>query len=595
MNSGTLNFTRYMFRKMYDKQFVVGNHHIAICEALNRVLDGECKRLIINIAPRYGKTELAVKNFIAMGLAVNPRAKFVHLSYSSNLAQDNSVAIKDIVTSESYRELFPGTKIKFGSDTKSRWDTEAGGGVYATSTLGQITGFGAGLVEEDGKPYEFGGAIVIDDPIKPEDALSDILREKVNQRFETTIRNRVNSRNTPIIIIMQRLHENDLCGYLTKTEPGEWEVLALPVIADDEALWSFKHTMEELQALRRINPFVFDTQYMQNPKPMEGLMYDRPFKTYQEIPYTHRAIRKNYTDTADTGEDFLCSIDYIDTEVGNFILNVEYSKDSMEATEPRVAKMLTTDGVTIANIESNNGGRGFARNVERILRESGNAQTEVCWFHQSANKMERIFSKSNDVMNLTYFPEGWETMWPAFYSELSGLRKVGKNAHDDGADCLTGTVEFRGSVNFESYDGEVHGNVYVEVYPQMNGRFVLCRVVEQNGELFVTDGRIGETLSWGELKTLCDGEVHLELPHSMRYYANDFRANVAEAWARRERGNKGGYIESFREMARRCKVRRVQENEAFVRNLMDYDGQGVFEAMYALCSICDRIKRKSNS
>lgn len=115
---------------------------------------------------------------------------------------------------------------------------------------------------------------------------------------------------------------------------------------------------------------MFDTQYMQNPTPLEGLLYGK-FRTYREIPYTNRRIRKNYTDTADTGKDRLCSIDYLDTEIGNFVLDVIYTDAPMEETEPRVARMLAKDGVTVANIESNNGGRGFARNVESQLRAMG--------------------------------------------------------------------------------------------------------------------------------------------------------------------------------------------------------------------------------
>ena len=86
---GTLNFTRYFFKEKYKRKFVVGKHHVKIAEALDRVFRGQSTRLIINIAPRYGKTELAVKNFIAMGLAINPKAKFIHLSYSDDLARDN--------------------------------------------------------------------------------------------------------------------------------------------------------------------------------------------------------------------------------------------------------------------------------------------------------------------------------------------------------------------------------------------------------------------------------------------------------------------------------------------------------------------------
>lgn len=477
-----LNFTKHFFKYNNDKKFVVGEHHIRICNKLNDVIDGKCNRLIINISPRYGKTELAVKNFIAMGLAKNPKAKFIHLSYSGTLAIDNSVAIKDIVNSEEYQALFPETKVKYGSDTKSRWDTEQGGGVYATSTLGQITGFGAGIVEEEGKEYEFGGAIVIDDPIKPEDALSDVEREKVNRRFETTIRNRLNSRNTPIIIIMQRLHEHDLCGYLQEIEPDTWEVLSLPAITYEEgepkALWPFKHTLDELYAIKNANSNVFETQYMQNPTPLEGLMYGE-FKTYDTLPITKTKIRKNATDTADTGADFLCSINYIETEIGNFIIDVLYTDKAMEYTEPMVAAMLHKDGINVSNIESNNGGRGFARNVESQTRLLGNNKTKIEWFHQSANKAARIFSRSNEVTNMTYFPSDWERRWPAFSKQIKGYRKDGKEAHDDAPDCLTMTVELRGKhenqMNY--YNGQQEGKRVIFIMPDNDGKFIMLSVV----------------------------------------------------------------------------------------------------------------------
>src|SRR5687767_8971707 len=95
--SEMLFFTRYCFKKKTGRKFVIGEHHQLISAALDRVLRGECRRLIINIAPRYGKTELAVKNFIAAGLAINPQAKFIHLSYSDNLALDNSEEVRDMV------------------------------------------------------------------------------------------------------------------------------------------------------------------------------------------------------------------------------------------------------------------------------------------------------------------------------------------------------------------------------------------------------------------------------------------------------------------------------------------------------------------
>src|SRR5690606_37764983 len=146
--SSSLYFTRYHFKHRNNRKFVVNWHHEKICDALDKVFSGEIKRLLIRIAPRYGKTELAVKNMMAMGLAINPASKFIHLSYSDDLALDNSEEVRDFVQTEEYQRLYPYVKIDKSSTAKKKWYTTEGGGVYATSTGGQITGFGAGEVDE---------------------------------------------------------------------------------------------------------------------------------------------------------------------------------------------------------------------------------------------------------------------------------------------------------------------------------------------------------------------------------------------------------------------------------------------------------------
>ena len=203
-----LFFTRYFFKKTFNRNFVVNGHHKEICRIMKRVFKGELNRVIINMPPRYGKTELLVKSFISMGLALNPRSKFIHTSYSETLALDNSESVKDLVESDDYQKFFK-VKLKKDSKSKRKWYTDQGGGIYAAASGGQITGFGAGQVEDETKEVEeflndvdvmqnkFQGAIIIDDPIKPEDADSPDMREKINQRFDNTIRSRTNSRNTP--------------------------------------------------------------------------------------------------------------------------------------------------------------------------------------------------------------------------------------------------------------------------------------------------------------------------------------------------------------------------------------------------------------
>jgi len=256
-----LFFTRYIFKENTGNKFQVAKFHETLADTLHKVHKGEIKRLIINIPPRYGKTELAVKMYIAWSLAKNPAAKFIHLSYSDSLALDNSSMTKEYINSDAFTRLWD-IKLKKDSQSQKKWYTTDGGGVYATSSGGAITGFGAGS----------GGAIIIDDPLKPDDALSDVRRSFINNRYNTTIRSRVNDRDVPIIVIMQRLHEEDLSGYLLDGGSGEqWHHLKLSALDDDnKALWPEKHSFDELEAIRQADRYTFSGQYLQLPSPPEG-------------------------------------------------------------------------------------------------------------------------------------------------------------------------------------------------------------------------------------------------------------------------------------------------------------------------------------
>lgn len=265
--SDLLFYTQYIYKENTRRNFIVTPHFRLIADALMKVIKGKTKRLIINIPPRYGKTELAVKNFIGYGLAINPQSKFIHLSYSDDLALDNSSQAKEYVESDSFQSLWKMT-LKKDAQGKKKWFNEQGGGVYATASGGAITGFGAGV--SDSKT--FSGAIIIDDPLKPDDASSEVKRKSVNDRYNSTIRSRVNDRETPIIVIMQRLHEEDLSGFLLDGGSGEkWEHLCLPALNEyNEPLWEAKHNFLELEQIRQANRYNFAGQYMQQPAPSEG-------------------------------------------------------------------------------------------------------------------------------------------------------------------------------------------------------------------------------------------------------------------------------------------------------------------------------------
>ena len=256
-----LFFTRYLFKENSGARFEVAKFHIALAKTLEKVNKGDIKRLIINIPPRYGKTELAVKMYISWTLANNPKARFIHLSYSDALALDNSSLTREYIQSDSYQRLWQ-LQLKKDSQSQKKWYTIQGGGVYATASGGAISGFGAGN----------GGAIIIDDPLKPDDAISDVKRKFINNRYNTTIRSRVNDREVPIIVIMQRLHEDDLSGFLLDGNSGEkWHHLKLAAIdKKNKPLWSSKHSFKELENIRQADRYTFAGQYMQEPAPEEG-------------------------------------------------------------------------------------------------------------------------------------------------------------------------------------------------------------------------------------------------------------------------------------------------------------------------------------
>lgn len=296
-------FARWMFMQRRGYQWLRAPHHKLICDALMRVFTGQCKRLIINIPPRYSKTEL-VLNWIAWCLGKVPDSEFILTSYAGGLAVNNAWVARELIQHEAYRDIFPGTFLRSDSTAKGEWRTTQNGIVYASGAGGTITGYGAGK-HRDG----FGGAIVIDDPHKPDEATSEVMRKNVIDWFQNTLESRKNDpANTPIILIMQRVHEQDLAGWLLDGGNGEtWEHIALDAICESEndpigrqigdALWPEKHTVEMLEKMRSANSYVFSAQYQQRPSPLGGgILKGAWFKRYSIAP--RMKYRKIFADTA---------------------------------------------------------------------------------------------------------------------------------------------------------------------------------------------------------------------------------------------------------------------------------------------------------
>lgn len=316
--SDGLYFSRYFFKEREGRKFMVNLHHIIMDKVLDKVFSGEIKRLIINVPPGYTKTEEAVIKFITRGLAIEPTSLFMHLSYADDLALWNSTQCRDTIESDEYQQLFP-MKMRKDVSAKKKWFTKAGGGLYATAAGGPVTGFRAGRMIKN----KFTGALIIDDPIKPQDAHSEPIRNKINDRFNSTFKSRLAVEDTtPIILIMQRIHEDDPSGFLLQGGTGEkWHHLILPVDIPETnvldwyppeythgipidyelpvgPLWEFKHNREEIERMEKADPFTFSAQYMQRPSPKGGAIFkDEFWRYYEALPFDIDFIRI-YVDTA---------------------------------------------------------------------------------------------------------------------------------------------------------------------------------------------------------------------------------------------------------------------------------------------------------
>ena len=228
---------RYFFKHREGTPMIRNWHHYVIEYVLQAVYDCKINRLIINVAPGYSKTEQVVLNFITRGLAINPRSKYIHASYSADLAHENSSKIKECIQSQPFQQLWP-MAVRTDTKGKKRWFTEQGGGMMAAAAGGQITGFRAGrMVRPGGIDNPFTGALVIDDALKPDDAYSTPKRNAVNNRINNTFKSRLAVDTVPIIVNGQRLTDDDISGYLLKGGSGDdWYHLRIPTMLDEKTL-----------------------------------------------------------------------------------------------------------------------------------------------------------------------------------------------------------------------------------------------------------------------------------------------------------------------------------------------------------------------
>lgn len=406
-----------------------------ICNQIERFVKHSSKRfLILNAPPRHGKS-LTAQSATAWLLGDNPANRVMTASYNERLASTFSKNVRNIIQTKKvgervvYSDIFPGVSVQYGDASAQMWTLEGQNqtSYLATSPNGTATGFGCNF-------------LICDDLIKNAvEAYNENVLNDIWSWFTDTMLSRLEGQKK-VIVIMTRWAKGDLAGRILEAFPDEVELITYQAQNEQGAmLCDDILNLKDYEFLKReMSLDIFEANYNQKPIDVKGRLYSE-FKEWETKP---DGEVRNYTDTADTGSDFLCSISYVVFENEAYITDLVFTDEPMEVTEGKTADLFHRSDVTQAFVESNNGGRGFARNVERILNDEYNSnRTIITPRPQSKNKESRILTSSAWVQNHVYMPPNWKTRWPEFYKQVMGYQRKGKNTHDDAVDVMAAIFE----------------------------------------------------------------------------------------------------------------------------------------------------------
>lgn len=422
-----------------------------MCDAIQEFENDDNEALIINMPPRHGKTR-TVNNSVAWLLGRNPKYKIMEGAYNTELSRRsskrvrNSIAMRPTQGRIVFKQVFPDVTIKDGSGSVDNWGLTGNDeeNYLATAPNGSSTGIGADF-------------LVLDDTIKRkyEAYHKEYLRVLFEDWFCDTLYSRLEGKRK-IIIVMTRWATGDMAGRLMQMldEQGRKYRLITKKAYDNKTDKMLNPSILNKQQYDNlcltIGEDIVRANYDQEPVDLKGKLYKR-FLTYN--PSDIRTIDnpngkivfkdiRARCDTADTGDDYLCSIVYgVTADKRAYILDIIYTQEDMEETEEQVAQQLLKYNPYIFRPESNNGGRGFSRAVEKRYKELGGVKTIFKPYTQTMNKEARILSNATTVQNIIYFPEDWRQKYREYYTSMNEYQRQGKNEHDDAQDCTTSIAE----------------------------------------------------------------------------------------------------------------------------------------------------------
>lgn len=412
-------------------------HLKEIAGALQDAADGVINKLAISLPPRAGKSYIT-SLFCSWWIGNNPRDAVMRNSYGAELAETFSYFIRELMSNAKYLKVFPKTKLKKDKQSIDDW---------ALETAKQATYFCGGV----GGPLTGKGAklLILDDPIKGiEEAMSETIIEKTWNWYGGVHMAR-REKDYINIHIATRWSRKDPIGRLTDPDsrfydPG-FRVISVPALTDSGKSYcpAIMSTTEYMEQKRLLDDFIWEAEFMQHPIESKGLLY--PIEELKRFSLSELKDKPDaiigFTDTADKGDDFLCSP--IGKKYGNYtyITDVVFSQDGVEITEPLVAQKIIDTKCEWMIIESNNGGYQYSRNV-RTLSDS-TWKCAITAQPQNSNKETRIIMNAGYVKEYFRFREDYEpgSDYDKFMRAFTSYIKLGKNKHDDAPDAITGLAE----------------------------------------------------------------------------------------------------------------------------------------------------------
>jgi predicted phage terminase large subunit-like protein len=432
----------YCFCVYMDSSFFTkGKPHLKlIADEFQLVYEGKTKKLAISLPPRAGKSYIT-SLFCAWLLGKYPKGSIMRNSYAAKLAEKFSKDIRDgIITNPKYLQVFPDIKLSKNSQAVDGWslDTNTQPSYFCAGVGGAVTGFGCKTVA------------ILDDPIKNiEEALSETVIENVWNWYTSTHLSRLEN-ECPEIHIATRWSLKDPIGRLTDLNSEEYndkfKVISISALDDNGQTFcqEIKTTEEYLDIKKVTDDLIWEAEFMQNPVQSKGLLF--PIGELNRFSLKDIATKKadaiiGFTDVADKGSDFLCSVSGKRFGEYTYINDVVFTQDGVEITEPLVADMIIRNKMDTMHIESNNGGYGFSRNVRDLIRNK--SYCSIMAEPTTKNKETRIIMNAGYIKQYFYFRDDYEagSDYDKYMRQLTSYIKLGKNKHDDAPDSTTGLAE----------------------------------------------------------------------------------------------------------------------------------------------------------